>query len=339
MPAGFDIESACMAENDPSLPARIAARLQRARDALLTRLGLRRGRWHRGQTTLATIRLLPGLGGHRTWRYGLFVPAGMRDDEAAPLIVLLHGCHQRALRFGEATGWAAYADQARVRLLCPDQRRLSNLLRCWNWFDPRAQRGQGELSVVLAMIEQISGAIAIAPGAVGVVGLSAGGALAALLGFHYPERFRAVVAVAAPPLLGAYGHQTPRQVMLNGLARDPGTALGTDARACAPMLVIHGSADAVVNPRCADQLTEQAVESWRRAHAQIDRATQEEDSGRIRVTEYRAGERLVVRQIEYAGLGHTWTGGPGGHPYCERGGPDLTGACAQFLKDCGFSRA
>ncbi len=328
-----------MAGNEPSLPARLAARLQQARAALLTRLGLGRGRWRRGQLMLATIRLLPRLGGHRTWRFGLFVPAGLRDDEAAPLIVLLHGCHQRALRFGEAAGWTAYADQTRVRLLCPDQRRLSNLLRCWNWFDPRAQLGQGELSIVLAMIDQVAGAVAIAPGAVGVVGLSAGGALAALLGFHYPERFRAVVAVAAPPLIGAYGHQTPRQVMQHGLARDPATALGANLRACAPLLIIHGAADVVVNPRCAAQLAEQAVESWRRAHVQIDCAVQEEDSGRIRVTEYRAGGQLVVRQMAYAGLEHAWTGGPGGHPYCEHGGPDLTGACAQFLKDCGLFRA
>jgi len=57
------------------------------------------------------------------------------------------------------------------------------------------------------------------------------------------------------------------------------------------------------------------------------------------VKEYRAGDTLVLRRIEIAGLGHVWTGGPGGHPYCERGGPSLTAMCAQFLKEVGFGVA
>jgi len=42
--------------------------------------------------------------------------------------------------------------EARVRLLCPDQRRLASLYRCWNRFHPAAQSGQGELTVIAAMI-------------------------------------------------------------------------------------------------------------------------------------------------------------------------------------------
>src|ERR1700740_2903694 len=122
--------------------------LRRLRTWLLAILGLRSGKWRRGRTTLEVQRFVPGLRASRTWRYGLYVPGGLRDDEPAPLVVLLHGCRQRALGFGEASGWVAHADRAHVRLLCPEQRRLSNLLRCWNWFDPRAQSGLGEAQVV-----------------------------------------------------------------------------------------------------------------------------------------------------------------------------------------------
>ncbi|MGH8671117.1 MAG: PHB depolymerase family esterase, partial [Burkholderiales bacterium] len=117
------------------------------RTLLLVRLGLWRKQWRRGRIEVPGMRFLGQLA-VRTWRYGLYAPAGMADDESAPLIVVLHGCRQRALSFAYAAGWTDFADRSRVRLLCPDQRRLANLFRCWNWFHSSAQRGQGELDVV-----------------------------------------------------------------------------------------------------------------------------------------------------------------------------------------------
>lgn len=314
-------------------------RLRRRRTSLLVRLGLLRGRWRRGSTTIDVSRLLPGLRVHRTWRYGLYVPRGLRDDEAAPLIVVLHGCRQRALRFSQASGWVAHADRARVRLLCPDQRRLSNFLRCWNWFDPRAQRGLGELQVVLSMIDQVAQRVSVDARSIAAVGISAGGAMAALLAFHHPERFRAVATVAAPPLLGNFGLLSSRLVMHQGLMRDPALALGATTKACAPLAIIHGRKDAVVNPRCAEQLLAQAAETYRRARIETERLERADASSAAAVTEYHAGGALILRRIEIAALGHAWTGGPGGHPFCERGGPALTAMCAQFLHDVGFGSA
>src|SRR5439155_292762 len=253
--------------------------VRRLRTWLLVRAGLWRGEWRRGRVRIAAgVRLLPWampLGAsRRSWRYGLYTPAGLRDDEAAPLIVVLHGCKQRALSFAFASGWTRFADRAGVRLLCPEQRRLANVFRCWNWFHPRAQAGAG---------------------------------------MHDPQG-----------------------VMRQGLALDPLLALGTRSEPCAPLAIVHGLADAVVAPRCAEELLAQALESLRRAGLEPSLTETTPDGGAVASTDYRAASRLVVRRVLIQGAGHAWTGGPGGHPYCEEGGVALTALCARFLRDAGL---
>jgi poly(hydroxyalkanoate) depolymerase family esterase len=311
--------------------------LLRLRTWSLVRLGLWRGQWRRGRVNVSGMRFL-GQFAVGTWRYGLYAPAGLDDSESAPLIVVLHGCRQRALGFAYAAGWTQFADRSRVRLLCPDQRRLANLFRCWNWFHPAAQRGQGELAVVTAMIDDAATRVRIDSSAVAAVGLSAGGALAALLAFHQPDRFRAVVAVASPPLLGSLNMQQPHDVMRRGLSLSPLLALNASHGACAPLAVIHGTADKVVHPRCAEQLLAQALESNRRGGIRAEMSAPAHAADAIAVADYRAGEDLRVRTIEIGDLEHGWTGGPGGHPYCERRGVPLTDLCAKFLRDVGIIR-
>jgi poly(hydroxyalkanoate) depolymerase family esterase len=311
-------------------------RARRLRTLVLVWLGVWRGRWRRGIVHVAGVRFLPTAPAVRSWRYGLYTPAGLRDGEPAPLIVLLHGCKQRALSFALASGWTHFADRAAVRLLCPQQRRLANLFHCWNWFHPLAQSGRGELDAILEMIDDIATRVRVDAQRVAAVGMSAGGGVAALLAFHHPQRFRAVAAVAAPPLLGTFSLHDPRAVMRRGLSTDPLLALGARREACAPLAIVHGAADQVVNPRCAEQLAAQALESLRRAGIRADKVEAAPDDAIIANTDFRAGGRLVLRSVLIRDAGHVWTGGPGGHPFCERGGAPLTALVARFLSDTGL---
>src|SRR5437762_8737543 len=113
-------------------------------------------------------------------------------------------------------------------------------------------------------------------------------------------------------------------------------ALGTRSEPCAPLAIVHGSADAVVAPRCAEELLAQALESLRRAGLEPSLTETTPDGGGIASTDYRAASGLVVRRVLIRGAGHAWTGGPGGHPYCEEGGMALTALCARFLRDAGL---
>ena len=313
---------------------RLVDLLLQLRAWLAVRLGLWRGQWRRGRISVDGVQWLAGPFAVRVWRYALYAPAGLADDEAAPLLVVLHGCRQRGPGFAFAAGLTTLADRARLRLLCPQQRRLANLYRCWNWFAPQAQRGEGELRVIRAMLDDVAGRVRVKAGAVAAVGLSAGGGLAALMAFHLPDRIGAVVVVAAPPLLGPFNMQDPRDVMRRGLLLPAVAALTAGQRPCAPLAIVHGTDDEIVHPNCAEQLQIQAIASFERERLEVETERRPAADG-ASMTDYRGGGLLRLRRIDVAGLGHEWSGGPGGHPHCARGGAPLTALCAQFLRDAG----
>lgn len=301
---------------------------QRLRNWLAKRFGLLRGRWLllQVEASVASWTWWPMPWSRSSWDCALYRPAGLADDTEAPLIVLLHGCGQQAMEFAHATGLVAAAGRGRFRLLCPEQRERANAWRCWNWFHPPAQNGQGELQVVLQALD--AAALQVRSSGVVAMGLSAGGGLAALLAFHYASRFDAVVTVAAPPLLGRGSLQDPRKVMKEGLSIAP-TIAALHLEGCAPLLVLHGTDDDVVAPLCAEQLAAQAVHVLQRRPGGL---TEEPlADGR----EYRASGRLVLRLRLLPGLGHAWSGARGGHPHVLVGGPPLTDHALGFLREAG----
>jgi hypothetical protein len=115
----------------------------------------------------------------------------------------------------------------------------------------------------------------------------------------------------------------------------PLLALGMRRDACAPLAILHGTADDVVSLRCAEQLLAQAVESQHRAGVYPDKVDVTPDSATVAVTDFRTKAGTILRSVLIRDVGHVWTGGPGGHPFCERKGTPLTPICVQFLRDAG----
>jgi poly(3-hydroxybutyrate) depolymerase len=108
---------------------------------------------------------------------------------------------------------------------------------------------------------------------------------------------------------------------------------------CVPSLVIHGSADAMVNPVNAQQL----VEQFRLVQSQLDIGGGEpvfdserwiEGAGRsYRQQQMSAGGRLSLRTVIIEGLGHAWSGGDPRHEYFDIEGPSATDLILEFLRE------
>ncbi|RWQ71467.1 MAG: PHB depolymerase family esterase [Mesorhizobium sp.] len=121
-------------------------------------------------------------------RAGIYVP----DDlpEAAPLVVVLHGCTQTAAGYDDGSGWSQLADQEGFALLFPEQQRANNPNLCFNWFVPGDTKRNGGEAL---SIRQMIGAVVVEYGLdrkrIFITGLSAGGAMTSVMLACYPEVF------------------------------------------------------------------------------------------------------------------------------------------------------
>jgi feruloyl esterase len=131
-------------------------------------------------------------------------PSGLTSG--APLVVLLHGCGQDPAAFAAQSGWMALADRVGLALVLPTQSPENNRQGCFNWFRPaQVGRGLGEAQSIRAMVAAAARRFASGQRAVYVVGLSAGGAMAAALLAAYPDVFAAGASVAGLPVGAADG--------------------------------------------------------------------------------------------------------------------------------------
>ena len=125
-------------------------------------------------------------------RYRLYVPS-TADEGLKGLIVMLHGCTQNPEDFAAGTGMNALAEEHRLLIVYPAQTGGDNSMSCWNWFRPGDQmRDTGEPAIIAGLTESLRDEYAIPKERVFVAGLSAGGAMAAIMGETYPELFGAI---------------------------------------------------------------------------------------------------------------------------------------------------
>jgi poly(3-hydroxybutyrate) depolymerase len=288
--------------------------------------------------------------------YLVYVPRGHGRWSRAPVVVLCHGCRQTPEELASATRIADAADEHGWLVLLPRQKDDANAWRCWNWFDARTARGAGETAIVLAQLAEVQREHHGDGERVIVAGLSAGGALAAVIGVHHGDRVRGVFVHSGLACGAASGPHAAMRVMQQGPDTDV-VAIAAEARRgqarprSVALCVVHGDADDVVAPRNAAALVRQYLalnghpalargEGARTDPGALptpDRESRDvEDSGRIVTTrEWTDAGRLIVRYVSIDGLRHAWSGGDAAYPYNDALPPPATGILARFAADIG----
>lgn len=196
-----------------------------------------------------------------------YVPAGL--PAGRPVVVALHGCTQTAAAYDTGSGWRELADRMRFTVLLPEQKTANNLSRCFNWFEAGdTTRGQGEAESIAQMVRQTVADTGADPSRVYVTGLSAGGAMTAVMLATYPELFAGGGIVAGIAYRCAKSMIDAFSCMYPGRNQSPAT-LGDAVRAASSysgpwptVSVWQGSADYTVAPANATEL----VEQWTNVH-------------------------------------------------------------------------
>jgi poly(hydroxyalkanoate) depolymerase family esterase len=267
----------------------------------------------------------------RRWR--LFRPTPVLPRRPLPLLLMLHGCGQDAREFALSTGMNRVAAREGFLVLYPEQERTAHPQGCWNWYDTRSGQALAEAATLVAAVEQA----ALLHGAdrerIAVAGLSAGASMAALLGVRRPQLFRAVAMHSGVPPGVARSSGTAVRAML-GLGRAGPVPVGPALLAgepLPPLLVLHGSADAVVSTRNAAA----AAELWAEAAGARCGRPREVRRGQrhaMQVTDYKCGRRTVATLCEVQGLGHAWSGGDARQRFSDPGGPDASRLVWRFVR-------
>jgi poly(hydroxyalkanoate) depolymerase family esterase len=278
--------------------------------------------------------------------YKLYIPSHM-DGRKLPLIIMLHGCTQNPDDFAVGTRMNQLAEEHGFVVAYPRQPTKANLLACWNWFNPKDQtRDLGEPSIIAGITRAIMAELNIDAERAYVAGLSAGGAMAEIMGATYPELYAATgihsgvaywsatdAASASAAMSGASRPEAPTQ-RKRRLKRAKGPVR---------TIVFHGASDQRVHPSNGEMIL---------AEARVDLANTTRETQHHGSAGGRAYTRTVivdasgVPQVEHwsiEGLGHAWSGGCPDGSHTDPHGPDASREMLRFFletpkrrsKNCG----
>ena len=260
-----------------------------------------------------------------TRSYKLYIPSGYHG-QAMPLIVMLHGCTQNPDDFAAGTQMNAVAEEKQCFVVYPAQTQGANSSRCWNWFNALdQQRDQGEPSLIAGITQQIIEEYPVNEREVFVAGLSAGGAMAVIVGTLYPELFAAVGVHSGLPFASAQDLPSALSAMRSG-----GMPKRQAPEGGVPIIVFHGDRDTTVNLRNGEEVIAQAV---RGQDAKADSFDGSVPNGHryTRTTHSQADGSPLGEYWVIHGAGHAWSGGSDSGSYTDGKGPDASREMMRFF--------
>jgi poly(hydroxyalkanoate) depolymerase family esterase len=274
--------------------------------------------------------------------YKLYVPTGYHG-QPLPLVVMLHGCKQDPDDFAAGTRMNAIAEHRPCFVLYPAQARSASRPGCWNWFDAAHQKREGgEPSLIAAMTRAVMQDYRIDERRVYVAGLSAGGAMAAIMAMTYPDLFAAAAVHSGLPYRAASNVYSGLFMMRNGPFRRLWQAAERKLLTV-PVIVFHGDIDTVVHPSNGAQVMRQAVAarigglpgqagSAQRATS-VMRGKSAEGRSYTRTVHHDPHGKHIAEHWLLHGTGHAWSGGSGKGSYTDPLGLDATHEMMRFFDE------
>jgi poly(hydroxyalkanoate) depolymerase family esterase len=279
-----------------------------------------------------------------TRAYKLYVPA-RPSDSPMPMVVMLHGCTQSADDFAAGTQMNRLADEHGFLVVYPEQAANANVSKCWNWFKEQDQvRDSGEPSLIAGIVRDVAARHGADPRRIFVAGLSAGAAMAVVLGETYPELFAGVGAHSGLPYGSAHDIPSAMAAMKGGRSgmvhlQSPASAAPTPRRRAAqavPIIVFHGDRDHTVRQTNGAEIIQQA----RDAHAaeagtvlqtRMERGTAPGGRSYSRTVHADASGQPRMESWTLHGAGHAWSGGDERGSYTDGTGPDASAEMVRFF--------
>lgn len=151
------------------------------------------------------------------FKYYLFVPDGIDQKQALPLIVSLHPSTGRG---GMMIDLIKEQAQKKGYIVAAPNSKDSK-----SWFFDESED-------IFKMIQQIKTTHAIDEKRIYLTGFSAGAGLVYYMGLNYPDKFRAIAAFAGP---------------LRGPEQDVKIDISPDANRHIPVLILHGTLDGTLD--------------------------------------------------------------------------------------------
>lgn len=281
-----------------------------------------------------------------TRAYKLYVPA-IYQGQSLPLVVMLHGCTQTPDDFAAGTRMNVLAEEFECFVLYPAQTPVANSSRCWNWFMAADQeRGRGEPSLIAGITRHVMKGYPVDKSRVYVAGLSAGGAMAAVMAMTYSDIYAAAGIHSGLPYAVAHDIGSAVELMKEGSVpigrrRADGVRAVKQSPHVVPSIVFHGDRDTTVHPRNADELVARAANHGRRkangdagneANVITHRGYVPAGHAYTRTIYHdTSGGQSILEQWRVHGAAHAWSGGSPSGSNTDPKGPDASREMMRFF--------